>query len=87
MEACGLHHAFAKPSGVEAWMDELLKQVSMNTAYKTYGAKLEQFYTWLLRRIDHPHTYHPFLMAAAECPVAGRVWAKSPGQRHTSSGE
>lgn len=61
-------------------MDKLLEQVSMNTAYNTYWAKLEQFYTWLQRRVDHLHTYHPFLMAAAEYPVAGRVWAKKLGR-------
>lgn len=87
METCSRHHALATPSDVEAWMDDLLGQVSMNTAYNIYWVKLEQFYTWLQRRVDHPHTYHPFLIAAAEYPVAGRVWEKKLGRRSGETDE
>lgn len=76
METRGRHHALAMPSDVEEWVNVLLEKVSLNTAYNIYWAKLERFYTWLQRRIDHPHSYHPFLMAAAECPTASRVWDK-----------
>lgn len=76
MNAAGRHHALARPSDVEAWMENLLDRVSMNTAYNIYWVKISKFYTWLQRRVDHPHLYHPFFMAAAEYPVAGRVWAK-----------
>jgi len=76
MSERGRHHALATPSDVEAWMCRLLDRVSMNTAYNTYWVKLERFYCWLQRRVDHPHSYHPFLMAAAEYPTAADVWDK-----------
>lgn len=80
MEQRGRHHALATPVDVEVWMSNLLDKVSMNTAYNVYWVKLEYFYWWLQRRIDHPHSYHPFLMAAAQHPAAGNVWEKKLGR-------
>ena len=87
MESCGRHHALATPADVEAWMDELLDEITLNTAYNVYWTRLEQFYMWLQRRIDHPHVYHPVLMAAAEYPIAGRVWEKKLGRWRGASND
>ncbi len=72
----GRHHALARPADVEAWMADLLDQVSLNTVYNIYWVKLERFYQWLQNHPNHPHTYHPVLMAAANFDHAGIVWEK-----------
>ncbi|WP_255197735.1 hypothetical protein [Halorarius litoreus] len=76
IESRGRHHALARPADVEAWLDGLLDRVSLNTAYNVYWVKLEQFYSWLQHHPDHPHTYHPLWMAAAESEHAGIVWER-----------
>lgn len=76
VESRDRHHALAQPADVEAWLDSLLDRVSLNTAYNVYWVKLEQFYSWLQHHPDHPHTYHPLLMAAAEFEHAGIVWER-----------
>lgn len=76
LEARGRHHALARPEDVEAWLVGLLNQVSLNTAYNIYWVKIEQFYEWLQHHPDHPHTYHPLLMAAAQFEHAGIVWER-----------
>ncbi|WP_246986859.1 hypothetical protein [Halorientalis marina] len=68
------HHALARPVDVETWCERLLSDVNTRTAYKTYWSKLERFYTWLLWHTEHPHLYHPVLMAAAQFEHAGEVW-------------
>lgn len=81
MEERGRHHALARPSDIETWMHNLLDRVTLNTAYNTYWTKLERFYTWLQHHTDHPHVYHPVLMAAANHEAAGVVWEKKLGRR------
>lgn len=72
----GRHYALARPQDVEAWCQQLLSRVTPETAYTVYWCKIKGFYDWLLWNADHPHTYHPFLMAAAEYHdgAAGRIW-------------
>lgn len=84
VEARGRHHALASPADVDAWAADLLEQISLNTAYNTYWVKLEQFYWWLQRHPDHPHSYHPVLMAAANFDHAGRIWETKIGRRETT---
>ena len=74
VEARGRHHALARPVDVETWIGDLLDRVSLNTAYNIYWVKLERFYEWLQRHPEHPHCYHPVLMAAANFEHAGIVW-------------
>lgn len=80
IEQRGRHHALARPLDVETWIADLLDRVSLNTAYNTYWVKVERFYWWLQRHVDHPHSYHPVLMAAANLDCAGRVWEKKIGR-------
>ena len=70
----GRHHALATPADVDQWCQSLLRQRNVRTIYNHYWVRLERFYDWLLTRTDHPHVYHPFLMAAAEYETAGRIW-------------
>ena len=76
METRGRHHALATPDDVEAWCIELLERLEVTTAYNEYWVCLERFYTWLQWHTDHPHTYQPFLMAAAESDAAQTIWKK-----------
>lgn len=82
MDDRGRHPALARPSDVDEWCSGLLNQVNEQTAHKTYWSKLEQFYRWLLWHSDHPHTYNPFLMAAANHEAAGEVWNQKMGASH-----
>ncbi|MFC4550446.1 hypothetical protein ACFO3H_09025 [Halorussus sp. GCM10023401] len=75
------HHALAGPTDVEAWIGNLLEQVSLDTAYNTYWVKIERFYGWLQNHPNHPHLYHPVLMVAANLEHAGRVWDKKIERR------
>jgi len=83
IDARGRHHALARPVDVNTWASSLLEQISLNTAYNTYWAKIEQFYWWLQRHPDHPHSYHPVLMAAANLHHGGRIWEKKIERRDT----
>lgn len=72
----GRHYALARPQDVETWCQQLLSRVTAQTAYTVYWCKIKGFYDWLLWHAEHPHVYHPFLMAAAEYHdgAAGRIW-------------
>lgn len=72
----GRHHALSRPQDVDAWMESLLNSVTLDTVYNIYWVKLERFYRWLQRHPDHPHVYHPVLMAAANHDHAAIVWKK-----------
>lgn len=72
----GRHHALARPEDVETWIVWLLDRMKPSTAYNPYWVRLEALYDWLLWHRDHPHVYNPVLMAAAEGPAAGEVWAE-----------
>ena len=71
----GRHHALARPEDVETWCVGLLDAVAIRTAYENYWAQLEAFYRWLQFHTDHPHVYHPVLMAAEAGGAAGELWA------------
>lgn len=70
----GRHHALATPADVEAFCADLVEQNTLSTAYETYWLRLEAFYQWLQTHPDHPHVYHPVLMAAAAHPNAATLW-------------
>ncbi|WP_123538189.1 hypothetical protein [Halosimplex salinum] len=78
----GRHHALATPADVEAWMVALTNRMQLETAYNQYWVRVERFYWWLQRHTDHPHAYHPVLMAAASGGVAGDVWEEKLSRRH-----
>lgn len=81
MDDRGRHHALATPEDVDQWCQSLLDQRNVKTVYNHYWVRLERFYDWLLTRTDHPHVYHPFLMAAAEYETASRIWEAKVEQR------
>ncbi|MFB6310160.1 MAG: hypothetical protein ABEH64_03145 [Salinirussus sp.] len=70
----GRHHALATPEDVDTWCTALVDRMKPRSAYQNYWTKLERFYSWLQTHTDHPHVYHPVLMAAAEYPAAGQIW-------------
>lgn len=76
----GRHPALARPRDVEAWCRDLASSRVIGTVYSEYWVRLEEFYGWLLTHTDHPHVYHPVLMAAAQFETAGRIWADKIGR-------
>lgn len=77
----GRHRALAQPADVETFMAGLLDRMKPRTAYQTYWSRLEAFYTWLQWHTEHPHRYHPVLMAAAvPDSTAARLWAVKLGR-------
>lgn len=68
------HHSLARPEDVQAWCRNLTETRTLGTVYKEYFVRLEEFYTWLLYHVNHPHVYHPVLMAAAADPLTRTVW-------------
>jgi hypothetical protein len=74
MDDRGRHHALATPSDAETWCERLLGNVSVGTACRQYWIRVEGFYAWLQNHPDHPHSYHPLLMAVAEHPGAKKIW-------------
>ena len=74
VEARGRHHALATPEDVETWCQKLLDRLKIKTAYNSYWIRIERFYTWLQWHREHPHTYQPVLMAAANGGAAGEIW-------------
>jgi hypothetical protein len=72
------HHALATPGDVDGWSRELLDEYTHNTAYK-YWIRVEHFYRWLQWHTEHPHVYHPALMAAAEHDATGEIWENKVG--------
>lgn len=60
------HPALATPATVEAWYADLLTGVNPVTLYTDYASYLMGFYDLLVWSIDHPHTYSPTLLAAAD---------------------
>ena len=77
----GRHHALATPADVETWMAALTDRMKLKTAYNQYWVRIERFYWWLQRHTDHPHSYQPVLMAAAEGGAAGDIWAEKLSRR------
>lgn len=67
------HPALATPGDVEKWSEKLLNEYTNNTAYK-YWIRLEHFYQWLQWHTEHPHVYHPVLMAVVEHTSARKIW-------------
>ena len=76
MDSCNRHHALATPADVEQWCEWLCNEFSVSHAYDPYWCRVEEFYSYLEWHTDHPHAYNPFLMAAAEYPAAGQIWAE-----------
>lgn len=88
MEGEGRHHALADPEHVEAFLvalrdGEIGRQGTkrrLQTVYFEYYQPVEQFYTWLQWHTDHPHVYHPVLMAVAAGGFASEVWERKVAQ-------
>lgn len=83
----GRDHALATPADVEAWAQRLLDRITPRTAYNPYWCQVESFYDWLLWHTDHPHVYHPVLMAADEYEdrAAGRLWTEKLNRTNTAA--
>lgn len=73
MEPRETHYALASPDDVEAWAYSLTGEYSIGYAL-TNWEQIERFYSWLMWHSDHPHRYHPFLMAAAREGAASNIW-------------
>lgn len=76
----GRHHALARPQDIETWCATLTTTRTLGTVYSEYWVRLEEFYGWLQTHTDHPHAYHPVLMAAAHHETARVVWDVKVGQ-------
>lgn len=82
MVEAGRHHALATPEDVESFLVALRDgnvgrhshTRKLQTVYFEYFQPTEQFYTWLQWHADHPHVYHPVLMAVVEGGYAREVW-------------
>jgi hypothetical protein len=72
----GRHHALARPADAETWVQELATTRTHGTVYKEYWVRLEEFYTWLQFHTDHPHVYHPPMMAVVNGGLAGTLWRR-----------
>lgn len=70
----GRHHALGTPRDIETWCADLVVDRTLDTVYKEYWVRLEEFYRWLQWHPDHPHIYNPALMAAANHEIARAVW-------------
>lgn len=76
MGECGRHHALARPEDVEGWSQELVSRFSVDRAYQHWNV-IEGFYDWLKWHTEHPHTYNPYHMAAADTESsAHEIWSK-----------
>lgn len=73
MATRGRHHALATPEDVATFSAYLLDQYSLATALD-YWTHIERMYWWLMERSDHPHLYHPFLMAAGSDEPTRVIW-------------
>lgn len=71
----GRHPALATPADVEVFVVGLLERMKPESAYLSYWTRLEGFYDYLQSQTEHPHRYHPVVMAAVESDSAARrVW-------------
>lgn len=76
------HRALATPGQIEAFLVALRDGEvgrhshtrNIQTVYFEYFQPIEEFYTWLQWHADHPHVYHPVLMAVVEGGCALDVW-------------
>lgn len=76
------HHALADPRHVEEFLVALRDGEvgrhshtrKLQTVYFEYFQPIEEFYTWLEWHTDHPHVYHPVLMAVVAGGYARDVW-------------
>lgn len=68
----GRHHALATPEDVETYSVSLLDQFAVSTASE-YWTSIKRFYGWMQEHTEHPHLYHPFLMAADKYEASGEI--------------
>lgn len=82
MREAGRHHALAAPEHIERYLTGLRdgdigrrnQSRKLQTVYFEYFQPLEGFYTWLQWHTDHPHVYHPVLMAVVAGGFTRKVW-------------
>lgn len=87
MDSRGRHHALATPADAERWCADLLETRKKTTVYGEYWVKVLRFYSWLQYHTEHPHAYHPILMAAAEYPKTRELWDFKIDRSRTTSSE
>lgn len=88
MSEVGRHRALATPGQIEAFLVALRDGVigrhsqtrNIQTVYFEYFQPIEEFYTWLLWHVDHPHVYDPVLMAVVDGGYARDVWNRKLAQ-------
>lgn len=68
------HHALATPGDVNEWVRSSLKKRALATTQHPYWAYIEGFHSWMQKRTDYPHLYHPVRMAAVGYSEAREVW-------------
>jgi len=82
MSEVGRHRALATPGQIEEFLVAIRDgnigrhnhTRKLQTVYFEYFQPVEGFYTWLQWHTDHPHVYHPVLMAVVEGGYARDVW-------------
>lgn len=82
----GRHHALATPEDVETWCADLLGSLTLDTVCQQYWRRINGFYSWLQAHPDHPHTYHPVLMAVARYPNSKEVWNRNMTRGNRTGG-
>lgn len=78
VESTGRHPALARPSDVVGFVESSLEHRGKKVTYNPYFNTLENWYQWMVIRVDFPHTYNPFRMAAVEDETVREIWM----QRH-----
>ena len=88
MAEVGRHHALADPDHIDGFLRALRDgdigrhrhQRTLQTVYFEYFQPIEAFYTWLQWHTDHPHVYHPVLMAVVSGGYPEDVWDRKLAQ-------
>lgn len=84
----GRHRALLRPDHAEEFLVALRdgeigprsSTRKLQTVYFEYFQPVDEFYSWLEWRTDHPHVYHPIRMAVAEGGFAREVWGRKLDQ-------
>lgn len=75
IENRGVHHALSTPDDANSYAEHLFAKypVKVSTAAE-YWSFVERFYRWMFVRVDYPHRYNPFVMAAANYDTSRDLW-------------
>ena len=82
MDDVGRHHCLPSPEDVETFFGSLLHRMNRTTAYNNYWSRLEAFFDYLMWHTDHPHVYHPPMMAAIRYDTTASIWQRKMEVNH-----